>query len=223
MNKVIRHFGFACFILCVLLTVVDVCCLDRKFYAKEYAKIGNAEYIGVSDDDLAKMTEVLLGYLEDDNDDLIVYANVKGVDREVFNTKEKTHMVDVKNLYINAMTVRTFAGLLFVATIIYSILNKEQVGSYFVVYKNTLLGGMIIIGALAIAIATNFEEFWTTFHHVFFPGNDLWLLSMRTDILIMMVPEQFFFDLCTRIVLMTVSILFTALLVLYLARKKYES
>ena len=36
------------------------------------------------------------------------------------------------------------------------------------------------------------------FHHIFF-RNDLWLLDPNTDILIMMVPETFFFHLVFRI------------------------
>ena len=57
---------------------------------------------------------------------------------------------------------------------------------------------MGLAGALAFYAFLDFNEFWTMFHHIFF-RNDLWLLDPNTDILIMMVPETFFFHLVFRI------------------------
>ena len=58
---------------------------------------------------------------------------------------------------------------------------------------------LAVFAAIAIYAAVDFTSFWTSFHHVFFT-NDLWLLDPATDNLILMVPEQFFFDLVFRIV-----------------------
>ena len=47
---------------------------------------------------------------------------------------------------------------------------------------------VLLIGFLA---ASNFTKYWTIFHHIFFT-NDLWLLDPKTDLMIQMLPEQFF-------------------------------
>ncbi|MBQ9942074.1 MAG: DUF1461 domain-containing protein, partial [Christensenellaceae bacterium] len=133
--------------------------------------------------------------------DLHVLATVKGQERPVFNQREIDHMVDVKNLYLGARTVgytalgagiTWFAGMLFFAKA-----SRRKVLSGYLHANWVFLSVVCAIGLFA---ALDFNTFWTNFHHIFFT-NDLWLLDPRTDILIMMVPSQFFFDLVMRIVL----------------------
>ena len=53
----------------------------------------------------------------------------------------------------------------------------------------------IFAGALFLS---DFNKYFTLFHEIFFT-NDLWLLDPRTDLLIRMLPEGFFFDMVVRI------------------------
>ena len=77
---------------------------------------------------------------------------------------------------------------------------------------------LLLFGLLALFAALDFNTFWTNFHRVFFT-NDLWLLDPRTDILIQMVPGQFFFDLVMRIAFACVGTLALLLLGAWLARR----
>ena len=52
-------------------------------------------------------TNTLLDYMQDKRDDIIVVEKVNGNEREIFDERETLHMVDVKNLYLNAMKTRT--------------------------------------------------------------------------------------------------------------------
>ncbi len=79
---------------------------------------------------------------------------------------------------------------------------------------------MIFIGCLGAWILIDFDGFWTYFHHVFFPGNDLWLLDLRSDILIMIVPPEFFNHLVVTIVITFVSLILLFGLFLYFMNKK---
>lgn len=58
---------------------------------------------------------------------------------------------------------------------------------------------MILGGILFILIQTNFSYYWDLFHHIFF-DNDLWLLDPKTDIMIQMVPQPFFYSAVTRVI-----------------------
>ena len=111
-NKFAAAAAFFLLTLAAMLTVVDVLCFDRGVYTKEYAKNGTAEYMQMSDEDLEHTTDVLLAYLKDERDDLYVKAVVDGTEREVFDQREKLHMIDVKALYQNAMTFRTAAAVI---------------------------------------------------------------------------------------------------------------
>lgn len=200
-NKFLAAAAFFLLTLAGLLTVVDVLCFDRGFYTKEYEKNGTAEYMQMSDEDLEHTTDVLLAYLKDERDDLIVTAVVDGKEREVFDMRETLHMEDVKKLYQDAMTFRTAAaaiGAVLLCAVLYGAEQKR------VLLKFGFQAGVILILALITALtiwaAMDFNAFWIQFHEVFF-DNDLYLLDPRTELLIRMVPEQFFYDLVMRIVL----------------------
>ncbi len=183
-------------LLGVMLTVIDVLCFCRPFYSYEYKKGSQAEKIGISDADLMNATDTLLDYIRDERDDIVVEAEVNGSLREVYDNREKLHMIDVKNLYQNAMTWRTVmaaAGILMIAGIVLSLRS----GSFALLqrgYKYALMMLMILIAFIAVSAVADFNSFWLRFHYIFF-DNDLFLLNPNTSIMINMFPESFFFDM----------------------------
>lgn len=218
-NKVICLISTLCLIVCAFLSCVDYWCFSNSFYKNEYTKLDTANEIGMSQDDLDKTTDVLLGYLKDKYSSLDTIAKVEGFTREVFNDREKAHMVDVKNLYQNVLVVRNICFVLYLLTFVY-ICFSGNTKYIFSSYKKSLAIFGFIIGFILLFCLIDFDGFWTNFHHIFFPNNDLWLLDPRTDILIMMVPSQFFFDLCISIIVSIVVFLLGIYLIFkYLDRK----
>ena len=127
--------------------------------------------------------------------------------RRFSGEREKAHMVDVQALYIGARNVRTICLIAAPIFILLAFLISRT-NALKVLCKSFLITSGVFLGitaALTIFAVMDFNSFWTSFHHVFFT-NDLWLLDPNTDVLIMMVPEQFFFDLVTRIIIRFVSI-----------------
>lgn len=188
-----------------LLTVVDVACFDRSFYDDTYTELNTADKIGISEADLEKMTDVLLGYLKDDYQTLDVEITFKGEVTQGFNQREIDHMVDVKDLYLNAMMVRNVSFVVFILSLIYLIysLKKETFKFLLKSLHTVIIGVGAIVLALALFAWIDFDTFWTNFHLIFF-DNDLWILNPRVDRLIMMVPSIFFSRLVTKIILGTV-------------------
>lgn len=181
------------------LSSVNYWSFNKNFYKNEYKKLGVTEYIGISEDDLKKTTDVLLGYIKGNNKTLDIECRINGITRSVFNDREKAHMQDVKNLYDGAIVVRNVSFVIFVLSFIYIGRSKEL----FIGYKYSLSLVGLIIAFLLLFCLMDFEGFWLAFHHLFFPFNDLYILDPRYDILVMMVPEGFFFDLCVLIVVST--------------------
>lgn len=204
-NKIISFILCLSLILITIISIIDFWCFNKAFYQNEYKTLNTAEDIGMSQEDLNKTTDVLLDYLKDYDKTLDINVNVLGINREVFNDKEKAHMIDVRNLYQNVLKVRTIGIIIYVITFVLLCFNsglkeiKKQ-------YLKALIVFLFIFGLIGIFCLIDFDGFWLNFHYLFFPQNDLWLLDPRTDILIMMVPSKFFFDLCISIVL---SILIT--------------
>lgn len=193
----------ACLLLNVslLLGVIFVTSFNHRFYAYEYAKNNQAETIGMSNEDLMHATEVLLDYLNDTREDIVVEANVYGNQREVFNERETMHMVDVKVLCMHAKTFGIVAFVLAVIVLAYIAFQQKKACLLYYAYgfKISLCILLACITCISIYAIFDFYDFWMQFHYLFF-DNDLFILDPNTSIMINMFPQSFFFDLVMLIV-----------------------
>lgn len=214
-------------IVVILLTAIEINAFDLKFFESEYKKLHSTEIIGISEQDLMQSTQGLLAYIKGERDDLRIEAIIKGENRQVFNQREIKHMVDVQRLFAVSNWVRN-AGIFLLFILIGA--SRYIIGRKY--YRYYLAGGyltgaaifFILLGAVALAISRDFLWFWNNFHYLIFT-NDLWQLYPETDILIQMVPEQFFLDLVVRI-LIFFAIAMVALAVIsgwILHSRKYEA
>ncbi len=202
-------------IFCILFSLlfsIHFWSFNERFYTSEHDTLtlygkSIADHIGISDEDLADLTSFTLDYLNDPKASLDRQMKIHGEMREVFTDDEKAHMVDVRRLNLGANYLLIISAVISAAGIVYAVW-KKQVRSLSVSYRKALLYAMAVISVLGVWILIDFDSFWTMFHHVFFPSNDLWLLDLRKDVLIMIVPPEFFNHLVIRIVVNAVALLF---------------
>jgi len=189
-------------IIVILVTVIDVTCFDKSFYNSQFTKLDVASEIGVSSTDLKKITDVLLDYTQGKRSDMIVKVNISGSVQEVFNKREKDHMVDVRALYLNAVMFRNIAAVVVIAmSVLFAFLYRKKTIRILVrgFQQASVLFG-ILLAFILIYSLVDFNAFWIFFHQIFF-RNDLWQLNPNTDLLILMVPEPFFNALVLRIMI----------------------
>lgn len=194
-------------IIVILVTVIDVTCFDKSFYNSQFAKLDVASEMGVSSTDLTTITDVLLDYTQGKRSDMIVKVNVSGSVQEVFNTREKDHMVDVRALYLNAVMFRNIAAVVVIAmSALFAFLYRKQTIRILVrgFQQASVLFG-ILLAFILIYCLVDFNAFWIFFHQIFF-RNDLWQLNPNTDLLILMVPEPFFNALVMRIMIRFIAV-----------------
>ena len=205
-------------IVALLIVSIEMFAINPGFFESEYSKLKTAQSIGISEQDLSAVTHKLINYTTDLDSNLDIQAEISGELQEVFGQREKDHMVDVKALYLAVRNVRTYCLIGAVALIIIAFLIAKGQALKTLCKAFLYVSGafVLIVGALGVYAAVDFTSFWVSFHHLFFT-NDLWLLDPATDVLIMMVPEQFFSDLVARIIIRFVSI-FVALNVAAAAR-----
>lgn len=212
------------FISCFLGTV-HFCCFDENFYDKQHEKImlyGKHvnEHIGISNDDLKQLTSFTLDYLNNPNATLDKVMNIKGIDREVFTNDEKLHMEDVRTLNLASVYLCVISFILCVSCIFIYIKNKYSISNLFFAYKKTIIYLLMLLTIIGMWAILDFDSFWTLFHKIFFAGNDLWLLDLRKDILIMIVPPEFFNNLVLRIVLLFISSIILMYFILFMFSRK---
>ncbi len=202
--------GSLLLIIGLLIASIEMFAVNPGFFRSEYSKLNTAQSIGISEENLTAVTQKLLDYTTDADDDLDIQAEIQGQMQEVFGEREKDHMVDVKLLYLGARNVRTVS--LIAAVVLIAAAFVLGRGKAFKTLCRSFLwvsaGFVVIVAAIAAYAALDFTSFWTNFHHVFFT-NDLWILDPSTDVLIQMVPEQFFSDLVARIIIRFISIFIT--------------
>lgn len=211
-------------VLVTLLGAVALVAFDQTFYLKQYRKLDRPAAIGISEQELMQVTDALMRYLVGLRPDLDMSATINGETQPVFGQRERAHMVDVQHLFIGGLYV--FGGAILVAVLGFLALRKLLPGQHFrKIFGRTLVSTLIIVllllGAASILIASDFDTWFTRFHHVFF-DNDLWLLDPDTEILIQMVPEQFFIAASARIGIYT-GLFWAVLLILgcIMARGRY--
>lgn len=132
--------------------------------------------------------------------DIIDYLKNKGGDELLephFNEREILHMKDVQDLF-NLARLLKYLGLGVSLSIIFYLRKKKE----YTFLGRTLIFGLlsnyIILGILVIMILTDFNKYFTYFHLILFT-NDLWLLDPNTDLLIQMLPEEFFIGMSRNI------------------------
>ena len=227
-RRIIGDITALSLILFFFLGAIHFWCFNQKFYDSEHAKLtlygkSISDHIGISEEDLKDLTAFTLAYLNDKDASLDLQMNVKGTMREVFTDDERAHMVDVRRLNLAANALCIASLIVFILGTVYYLIRKYPLQDLYRSYVRVLKYVMLFIAVLGAWILIDFDSFWTMFHHVFFPGNDLWILDLRKDILIMIVPPEFFNHLVIRIVLNAVFLLFFFYCLFVILSKRKEN
>ena len=204
----------------LLLTAVQIIGFNIPYYEWHYNKYDISEDTHMELDQLMYVTEEMLDYLNNKRDDLHMTAIIDGEEQEVFGERELLHMEDVQVLFFIGKWIRNITLILLSILFFVSYrLSKEFLGRLLVRIQQIIfgfLGTMVLIGLI---VSINFNYFFTLFHKVFFT-NDLWLLDPKTDILINMVPEQFFINTSILILIVFIFECLIMFQVIQLYRKK---
>ncbi len=205
------------FIIMSLFNSILMVAFDIDFYEAQYELLGRPQAIGISEDELTRVTGELLDYMAGRREALDSRAVIRGEERYVFNEREISHMVDVKNLFAKANMTRNASLIAFIAILIllYAVFGRSAWSRFFKSYIAVSSAVFLLLGALYLFAVLDFTLFWDLFHRLTF-DNYLWLLDPRTDILIQMVPEQFFYNTVMRIITyFVIAILIPALASLF--------
>lgn len=204
---------FASIISIMMIYIIFVSCINvfafnRHFYNMEYQSLNTAKNLGMSETSLYIATDTLLDYLQDYRDHINVKVEVHQKEREVFDDREKAHMIDVKNLYQDALLIRNVMVVIVIALALFLYYDQKKEFKEVLTYAYIRVSIMFLFAltALILYAISDFTTFWTNFHKIFF-ANDLWLLNPNTSIMINMFPETFFYHLVFAIAISFVFVL----------------
>lgn len=204
MIKVLNKVLSILFIFISLISTILYCANDINFYNKQHTNNNISNIIDINHNDLMDANNNLIMYLNNKRDNLNMTYNIEGINQEFFNSKEKSHMIDVKNIYQVFYNINIICILLFIIILIYLIYNKDYY-LIFNTYINIFKLFIIIVSIIIILVLLDFNNFWVTLHKIFFT-NDLWLLNPLTDRMIIMYPLNFFYSIVIKILLIFITI-----------------
>ncbi|TJX13320.1 TIGR01906 family membrane protein [Tissierella creatinini] len=194
LRKVLRKVLYIVLILSIslalLVTAIENNAYNKSYYLEQFERNNTVGVTGKSLTQLDIIADSLIDYLKGRGKDELLTPH--------FNEKEVLHMRDVQDLFDLARLLKYASMVIAILILIYIAIriNKETLGKvlFFGLFANHIL--VLIIGFL---MASDFTKYWTIFHHIFFTNN-LWLLDPKTDIMIQMLPEQFFSGMVFNIV-----------------------
>ena len=164
-----------------------------RFAPPERSGLPEAEYAGVG-----RMTA---GYLTGREEDFqYVYSDGSGNSRVCFQRHEADHMRDCRGLIGLAGTLRWVFGGLALALLGAGVLCPGMRRPM----ARGALAGLALFGGLAAALLAwglvDFDGLFVTFHRIAFT-NEGWLLDPSKDLLIRLMPVEFFIALAVRCLL----------------------
>lgn len=195
-NTIIKKIVFIFIALSAILfsisMSINIITKDKNYYYEYSQKNNITEYTGLNADKLEDMYSNLIDY---------IYSGDESLINKDFNKREVTHMLDVHKLYNLNMIVTYITSSILIACIIYLVISyKKKINLYNELryVRNAFLIILLAIIILVGIISIDFDSAFIKFHELFF-NNDLWLLNPKTDIMIRMLPQEFFMNMAIRI------------------------
>lgn len=198
-------FGI-CLPLFLILGNVEYITKSDWLYSYDWWRNGIPERSGLTVSELDSGADQIKDYFTNDEEFLDLRVNYRGEEVSLYNEREILHMVDVKALMQGVFTlVRVTGGIALLIAIAGLFYYRERFwGKAMLALRWSALGSGALVAVFSIAVIINFDWVFTQFHFLSF-ANDLWLLNPRTDYLLIMFPQRFFFEATVIIAVLSVA------------------
>lgn len=199
-----------CAAICIIISLLAIfICLITSFeiatyanfgfYQKEYEKYNVLDKLDMEMEDVMDVTIYMMSYLRGEEEVLSIEKPIEGKTQDFFNEQDRFHMGEVQELFLGGIALRRAACILFVVlSVILFVTEKRWKTILAGMFQKTLGVFCVVVLVLGALITMNFSKCFVIFHEIFF-DNDLWIFDSRTDFMIRMLPEGFFYDMVIRI------------------------
>ncbi len=175
---------------------------DAGWQRAGFEKNGVSARTGLPPEELGRSATEISRYLLLERNDINLTVTIRGQARPLFNEREIRHMADVQSLLRGFYTLQLGAvayALLYLAG---SRLWIRE-GYWSALGRKLRWGGVLtlgLFGVFGVLSMLDFDKLFLRFHLLSF-SNDFWMLDPTKDNLIMMFPQDFWYDSAIRLAL----------------------
>jgi integral membrane protein (TIGR01906 family) len=207
---VVRGLATFLFIIAIPLALISTnvryLANEGRVYTYAFDEYDAPATTGIARSELVRASAELRDYFNNNAESF--YTRVKQGERGVplFNEREVRHLHDVKQLFGWVFHVQEIA-FVYILAYVAGVFIWARERSLRALALHALIGGVltiaiiVLLGAFAVS---GFERTFERFHLIAF-SNDLWRFDPRTDHLVQMFPEEFWFDVTMITGLMTIG------------------
>jgi integral membrane protein (TIGR01906 family) len=208
---IVRYIAALLFIVALpvalITTNIRVAVNEPRVFEYAIDEYGAVEVSGIPRAELLRGSAELRDYFSNDDEEIVVAVrNDEGELVSLFNTRERAHLQDVKNVFQGLFRVQEGA-VIFVLVYVVGVFIWAREGTLRGLSTQVLISGLLSLVVLGMAggiALVGFDSAFTQFHEALF-DNDLWLLDPDTDHLIQMFPEAFWQDVSLWVGLATLA------------------
>ena len=150
------------------------------------ARFAPPEDSGLPAEEYAPVVDMITDYLAGWNGPFQHIYTVNGTEYAAFNQKEQHHMDDVQDLF----RLCRFIAWLGWGVVLFGGLAARRRLSWRT-FRRTLIAILAAVTIVIVLACIDFDSLFILFHKIAFT-NDLWLLNPQTDLLIRLMPIEFF-------------------------------
>lgn len=217
MKKKILPIARIVFVLAVpaliISGVVNIFIGSTSLYKYGFNKYNISQVTNISKDQLDEAAVAMSGYLRGQSNTPQISVNIRGEETPLYNSKELTHLADVRGItdVFRIVLIASIILLLAVGVVLYI---TQSAGTLIKSLSYGAILTLLFTGIVVIWAIIDFDSLFYLFHILSF-NNDLWLLDPTRDYLIMMFPQGFFRDAALMLI---GTIILGALLLLVASR-----
>jgi integral membrane protein (TIGR01906 family) len=212
-RRVVRYLRSLALLLFVALLPVTLVATNVRFAANEgrlyeygFDKYNVEARTGLPREEISRAGRELRSYFNNNQKTIHILVEEGGHEVSLFNDRETAHLRDVKHLFQMTFGLQEL-GVAYVFTYVVGVFIWAREGSLRRLATQILVGSLIAIAAimaLGMVALLGFDRAFEEFHFIAF-SNDLWRLDPRTDHLIQMFPQGFWFDASMLVGLLTLA------------------
>lgn len=190
-SRVLVIFSTICLCVFLLAAITHLCAKSPYLMYQLMTHYAPPETTGLPAAEYAPVAKMITRYLQTGRNFQHTYV-VNGMEYVAFNAKEQAHMADVHSLFFHSTWVCWMLLILSFGCLLQFDNNAPWKSlPHMLTFRRTLIAILAAVTAVIALACIDFDSLFVLFHKVAFT-NDLWLLNPQTDLLIRLMPIEFF-------------------------------